>query len=527
MITRPRAAVLLAIAATVSVPALAATNPYYLEPGWMSDPLFTGREKYCPPYPDVLQCPGAWWRDTANQNLLSQHTVDEFDRRIDLVYATPPVPGETPCWTDPAGNEHFCSGFEVYVWRGGSPSNVVLVTTRYAYLIVGCGGGDGAAGDVRTEMFRFFSTHPTRLSSRRLAGVVLPAALPQYDWGCSTWTAGTANVGVYAAASYASELERERLLVDELTRRRRYAYGAGPTWGADGKIGAGSARNAAWMPPEAAAEPTAFISTATPILLQPPAVTVQLIPTGRGHADLLTYIPAASLLVAGDMGTYLPDAGTIAEQPVSVTAWIDALEELRLLAPDVLVPMQGGPTVGAEAVLARFVAQKAALVHVRDRTLELANAGTPLEEIVAAITLPEELAGRPELEEFAGTIPFLVRSVFHERLGWFGGAPVELTTTLTELHQAQILVGLAGNMDTLLTRARKAELAAQTLAQAEEALFLASAAYRYARDVNTSYLTDATAVYAQALRKVAYMQNSAHVRNYHLCKALQIEGHMY
>jgi len=65
--------------------------------------------------------------------------------------------------------------------------------------------------------------------------------------------------------------------------------------------------------------------------------------------------------------------------------------------------------------------------------------------------------------------------------------------------------------------AKQAELAAADLESAEKALYLADIAYRTARDN-----FEARQVYAQALRKNAFMQKSAYKRNYYLSAALAL-----
>ena len=151
---------------------------------------------------------------------------------------------------------------------------------------------------------------------------------------------------------------------------------------------------------------------------------------------------------------------------------------------------------------------------IYDQSLARINDGDTVDEAAAAVALPADLAASPYNQELVSTIPGIVRNLYHEKMGWFGGETHELASTLTPAAKAAALAELAGGTDALLAAARAAELNASDLAGAEKALYLAEAAHEAAPDNFT-----AKQVYAQTLRKNAFMQKSAQVRNYYLVTA--------
>lgn len=104
----------------------------------------------------------------------------------------------------------------------------------------------------------------------------------------------------------------------------------------------------------------------------------------------------------------------------------------------------------------------------------------------------------------------LLYGVVQRRAGW-------LAETLTEAIEAQILADAYGGVEALAEAARQAELDASDQAGAEKALYLAYSAYKLSPDD-----IQIKQIYAQALRKIAFMQQSAYKRNYYLATAQEM-----
>ena len=82
-------------------------------------------------------------------------------------------------------------------------------------------------------------------------------------------------------------------------------------------------------------------------------------------------------------------------------------------------------------MLRALTAQRDALQSIYDQALVRINAGDTIDEAAAAVALPADLAASPYNQELVSTIPGIVRNLYHEKLGWFGGETHELASTLT------------------------------------------------------------------------------------------------
>jgi cyclase len=107
----------------------------------------------------------------------------------------------------------------------------------------------------------------------------------------------------------------------------------------------------------------------------------ELLYVGPAHTqgDLVVWLPEPRILFTGDilfrLCTPIGWEGTFAK-------WIEALERLEGLAPDVVVPGHG-PLCGIEGLRE----QRAYLAYVRDEARHLLDAGLPLEEAARRIDL--------------------------------------------------------------------------------------------------------------------------------------------
>lgn len=463
---------------------------------WMEDPLDPGRP--APPAGTDPATPwaGWWWRDTTNQNALWQHTAEQFTDAV------------IPVWVDDTGTRG------VYVYSAAGGGNVAAVVDGDEYMIVGCGGGRNYAVEARS---RFAEAIPgfTRKSLRQ---VVVPEVDQESYWGCSSWTRFSLNIPLYANAAFLGAIGDWTLVNDELNRRQAWTYGTDLAWGLDGFLGAGSLRD--YRPDAAFKHPISnYVSAETALTLGTFAIT--LIPTAGG--ELLTSLPDQKVVIVPSLGQYLPDAGSLRGRSPRIEEAIADLQTILDLQPDALVPLNGLPVVGPAQVAAAATAQRDALDDIRLQTVQQMNQGMPEDEIAAAVALPADLAANPYNREFAGAVPFLVHAIYHEYLGWFGGNPLELAPTLTEGVKAQVLADALGGLDNLIATATTAELNARDVAAAERALYLARSGYVLAAacgaDCRPEPLETARRVYAQALRKNAYLAQSAQVRNYYLSEA--------
>ena len=129
---------------------------------------------------------------------------------------------------------------------------------------------------------------------------------------------------------------------------------------------------------------------------------------------------------------------------------MQSLDRVIDLRPEVLITGHGDPIRGSDEIRLRLIQIRNATEYIRDRTFEGMNAGTDLWTLMRSISLPEELA----IPQGHGKVPWLVRAIWEEYLGWFR---YESTTELYDVPVGAIagdLVELVGGVEPLLQRAQ-------------------------------------------------------------------------
>jgi uncharacterized repeat protein (TIGR01451 family) len=466
----------------------AATSPYAISSFWMADPLFSGT----PGDPTSAQpgdtVPGYWYRDTTNQNALAQYTQDQFTNNIVALY-----------------NSATLNVYE-YISAGGT--NVTLITSGSDYMIFGCGGSTAGATLAKNKLYGL-------IAGKTLRGVVMPDSYYEDTWGCKTWTKGQSSMVIYANAFFDDTLERGFFIDTAQITRREAFYGMSLPSGSDGSLGAGAMGTYQAVSPQYYQEPTARVSSQTDITLGD--ATIRLIPTLDEDAGLMAYLPEPGIAIIGEFyGHFLPDLGLgdplkAGVDPSEACVFLDSL---RKLAPNILVYKSGQPVIGAAEVQTAVIAQRDGLQNLRDQTLLKINQGYPVDEIVATTHLTDALAASPYNQEYASDQASIIRYMYSYYMGWFDGEPIHLADTLSNTVQAQMLADAYGGVNTLIAAAKQTELAASDQPGAEKALYLAYSAYKL-----SPANFEVQQIYAQALRKVAFMENSAYKRNYYLSTA--------
>jgi alkyl sulfatase BDS1-like metallo-beta-lactamase superfamily hydrolase len=147
----------------------------------------------------------------------------------------------------------------------------------------------------------------------------------------------------------------------------------------------------------------------------------------------------------------LPHLSTIrGDRPRSARLFIQSCERVLALEPELLLSGHDEPIRGAENIRRQVSKVVDAVQYIHDQTIEGANAGKSLDQLMAEIELPAELT--PD----SGRAPtaWQVRAVWEEYIGWF---KAETLTELYPVPQSAIWAGLtelAGGVDALTERAR-------------------------------------------------------------------------
>ena len=192
-------------------------------------------------------------------------------------------------------------------------------------------------------------------------------------------------------------------------------------------------------------------------------------PSGETLDALAVWLPDERIVFtgnwAGAIHGALPNFYTArGDRDRSIPRWLQDCDRLLALEPDLLVTGHEQPIAGAGRIRADLGNVRDAVRFIHDETVRGMAAGTPLPDIMAALTLPDDLTPRD------GRCPphWIARSVWEEYAGWFRQ---ERTSELYPTPASAIwpeLVEMAGGAVEVAARAR----AHLDIGAAEKALHL-------------------------------------------------------
>lgn len=175
-----------------------------------------------------------------------------------------------------------------------------------------------------------------------------------------------------------------------------------------------------------------------------------------GETDDATWVwaPARKVLLTGDLFIWSsPNCGNPQKVQRFAEGWADALDEMRTLGAEVLLPGHGPPIEGREAVDTALGQTSRWLRSLVEQTLERMARGERADDIACAVRPPPDLEGVPYLEPRYDRPEFVVRNVMRLHGGWWNGNPADLLPA-TEAARAGEIARLAGGVAALCTRAR-------------------------------------------------------------------------
>ena len=187
------------------------------------------------------------------------------------------------------------------------------------------------------------------------------------------------------------------------------------------------------------------------------------------------WFPDRKTIASGDFLTWIfPNAGNPQKVQRYPLEWSRALREMASLEPEVLLPAHGLPITGTSRIQMVLGDAASALESLVSQTLALMNQGARLDDIVAAVRLPDEVVTKPWLRPTYDEPEFVVRNIWRLYGGWYDGNPSRLKPARDESLAAEV-AALVGGVDRLVVRAE--ELAAT---DEDESLRLACHLIEYA-----------------------------------------------
>ena len=442
--------------------------------------------------------PFTWWRDTTNQNSLWAQSASQFPNQVVPAYVGADV--------------------RVVVWAGQTGSNVIAIVGPTGNTIVGTGGSRNAAKIALSAFEKIVPDFQVNLRA-----IIYTEANKEIQWGAQEWIGvnidRTAPVLVYGHSSILEVGAVKQAISTATVQRELYSYGPEIPYGPNGNLGAGSvfAYNP-YQSDNGLVIPNRFVSAETTVSLGGVAVT--LLPTAIEDAGLAVYLPSQKVAILGELfGKYFPPYGSIAGTVnMPPNRWINVLYNMMQLHADVLVPMHTLPIIGATNVNNALTVSRNALMSIHTQVVQKINAMMSEADIVDTVALPPSLASEPYAQEYASSIECAVRAIYHYYVGWFNWE-VDSLNTLSKLEQAQFIVELAGGPSKALATAKGYETD-HTMLGVQKAIVV-SGALRIAAPSH-----DADLVYIQALRKMAYSEESGQLRNFYLLVAQRAEATM-
>ena len=144
------------------------------------------------------------------------------------------------------------------------------------------------------------------------------------------------------------------------------------------------------------------------------------VPGGETADSILVWMPDQRILFSGNtlgpLFPHMPNLYTVRGDRLRFALpYLDAVEKMIGLGPDLLVTGHFDPIEGRARIRAELERLRDAVRYVHDRTVEGMNAGKDVFVLMREIRLPPEL----EVGEDYGTVPWAVRAIYEGYAGWF------------------------------------------------------------------------------------------------------------
>jgi len=167
--------------------------------------------------------------------------------------------------------------------------------------------------------------------------------------------------------------------------------------------------------------------------------------------DMLNvWIPELKALFIGDnYYASFPNMYTLrGTPPRPALNYVQSIDKVLALKPEIVLPSHGVPIVGAENVRRTLTQYRDAILYVHDATVRGMNEGKDVFSLMKTIKLPPELY----VGEGYGAISWSVRGIYEGYAGWFDTDPATMYPTAPSEADAE-MVRLAGGAGPVAARA--------------------------------------------------------------------------
>jgi len=305
-------------------------------------------------------------------------------------------------------------------------SNTFLVTTADGNVIVDT--SLAAAAPAHKQALAAKSGAPVK-------AIILTHAHADHTGGVTLWRGP--ETAVVAQRNHQDFVGYQRRLGGFFARRNAAQFGI-------------AVRGAAGGAAAAAFQPTRTFDERDTLTIG--GVTFELLHTPGETPDHLTvWIPQLKAAFIGDnYYESFPNLYTLrGTQPRWALEYVDSLNKVLALEPELVLPSHGPPIRGRDEVKRRLTQYRDAILYVHDATVRGMNDGKDVFTLMREIKLPPAL----DVGESYGKVAWSIRGIYEGYAGWFDGNPTTMYETPVAAAYPE-LVALAGGADAVAARAQ-------------------------------------------------------------------------
>jgi alkyl sulfatase BDS1-like metallo-beta-lactamase superfamily hydrolase len=171
---------------------------------------------------------------------------------------------------------------------------------------------------------------------------------------------------------------------------------------------------------------------------------------GETYEHLTVWLPQYKAAFVGDnFYASFPNMYTLRGcRPRWALDYIDSLNKVLALKPEILLPSHGNPIVGADKIVAAVTRYRDAIQYVHDATVKGMNDGKDVYTLMREVVLPADL----DVGDAYGKVSWSVRGIYEGYVGWFDGDPATMYTEAPQAADVE-LVRMAGGAAPVAKRA--------------------------------------------------------------------------
>jgi len=169
-------------------------------------------------------------------------------------------------------------------------------------------------------------------------------------------------------------------------------------------------------------EPTITVPNGQPMKFSQGGVDFEIyaLPGAEGADNIVLWLPQKKILFSGDFfGPLFPQFPNVftmrGEKIRKPVEYVNSLNKIIELGPDMIIPSHKNPVTDKAVITEGLVKMRDATKYVHDAVVTGMNAGKTVEQLMAEIQLPPELA----LTQEHGKISWAVKSIWEYYATWF------------------------------------------------------------------------------------------------------------